>query len=194
MQMTTRLIITALATFALLGTAAAQEVKQGSAAPDSDTRKPAPALSPEERERLINLTRVAITPALRPANEDATAEPSFDERDGLAREIEAADLLLGKLSTDSSSAASELMMKLLDAPEPGIRVTAMHWLGGRRDVAAESLARGINDRDATVRTVAENLLIERGISDETIAKVKAARSKGKENLMLEVRDALASLK
>lgn len=193
MQMTFRLIIT-LAAFVVLGAAAAQEVKEGSVAPDSGTSKPATPLSPEERERLVGLTRVAITPASRPASEDATAEPSAAESDALAREIETADLLLGKLSTDSSSAASELMMKMLDAPEPGLRITALHWLGGRRDVAAESLARGFNDRDATVRTVAENLLIERGISDETIAKVKAARSKSKESLTLEVRDALASAK
>jgi len=188
--------VAVMAISAIAASPAGQEASGSTVAPDQPDGKAPVALSPEERERLLSLTRVVVASAVKAPGqkkEDA-AEFSADEDGDLAKEVEALDLLLGKLSRNRSQEASELMMKALDSSEPSMRITSLHWLAGRDDVGVEALSRGIGDRNSLVREVAENLLIARGASDEAIERVRAAREKGKDDLLLEVREAIAAIK
>ena len=148
---------------------------------------PAPVLSQQDRERLLSLTRVVVSPEASKEQPQDAAVLSAEDNERLTREIEAADQLLGKLSKDSSPAASELMARLLDASEPGIRATALRWLAGRPDAPIQALARGITDQHSMVRLVTEQILIEYGASDDQIARVTAARKDGRDKVALELR-------
>jgi hypothetical protein len=185
-----------MAAGSLAAAPAAQETSSSSVSPDQpDQLKPAEELTLEERERLLSLTRVVVASSSKEASQDeaeSTGDSTADAPDA-ASEVEALDQLLAKLSRDRSRAASDLMMKALDSSEAGMRLTALQWLVGRDDVAAEALTRALRDRNALIRDAAENLLLVRGASDDAIGKVRAAREKSREELLLEVQAALASI-
>ena len=176
--------------------ASGQETTPSTVSPDSpQAAAPAPVLSSAELERLLSLTRVVVSPIAREdSQEDEASVLDVAELEHLTREIEAADQLLAKLSRDASSTASELMGRLLKAPEPGIRATALRWLAGRPDVADRALAEGINDRNSMVRLVTEQIFLENGASAEQLASIQAARKDGGDKLTLEIKQVMHSRK
>lgn len=164
--------------------------------PDKKPAAAAPSLTPEEHERLMKLTRVAITP------EAVQGEGAPDRRGPdlppeksaeLAAQIEAADQLLGKLSQDPSPASSKAMVQLWESREPGIRATGLRWMAGRRDIQAGAIARGFQDRSSLVRLVAEQMLVENGVAPDAIAAVKSARAGSPADLERAVRAALKTV-
>lgn len=167
------------------------QVAPTAVSPDRHAAGEAPVLTPEERERLLSLTRVVITPAAtHPDAADDNGRLPPEKAAELEKQIEAADALLGKLSVDKSPAASQAMMRLMDSREPGIRATALRWLAGRADVRAKAITRGFRDRSATVRLMAEQMLVENGVPDDALARVKSAREAGSPTLAREIRSAL----
>lgn len=88
-------------------------------------------LTPEERERLLSLTRVAITQAAKqPDAADDNGMLPPEKVAELGKQIEAVDALFGKLAVSKSPSASQAMMRLMDSRVPGIRATAVRWLAG----------------------------------------------------------------
>jgi hypothetical protein len=189
------LCIAGLAITASALMAAPQQTSTGTVSPDPPGGKTEQPLSLEERERLLSLTRVVVGSATRGPGRKEQPEDhlSADEGD-IAKQVEALDHLLAKMSRNRSRETSDLMLKALDSPEPSMRITALQWLVGREDVAAEAIARGILDRNLLVREISENFLVVRGASDEAIEKVRAAREKGSESVLLEVRQAIAAIR
>ena len=184
-------LLTVFALVSVRVVVAAQQpsVSTSAVSPDkSQDAAAAPVLSQQERERLLSLTRVVVSP---PANDEEQPQEavalSVEDIERLTKEIEAADQLLGKLSKDSSPAASELMARLLDASEPGIRATALRWIAGRTEARIQALARGVTDQHSMVRLVTEQILIEYGASDDQLARVMAARKDGRDQVALELR-------
>jgi hypothetical protein len=149
---------------------------------------PQPPLSEEEREALITSTMMEVD-RLFGGRLDEKATEDRTRRAAPVDAVGALDTLLREASRDDSAAMSDLLTRLLELPSPQLRITALHWLAARPDVAADALARALRDGDGMVRTVATQLLFERGVSDEDLAQLEADAETDPESL----RDRIAIL-
>jgi hypothetical protein len=151
-------------------------ITRGQIAPERGPMAPQPPLSEEEREALITSTRVEVDRFFGGRLDEKATEAKDEGRTRRAAPVDAVgalDALLREASRDDSPAMSDLLRRLLELPSAHLRITALHWLAARPDVAADALARALRDGDGTVRTVAIQLLFERGVSDEDLAQLEA---------------------
>jgi hypothetical protein len=161
---------------------------RGQIAPERGPMAPQPPLSEEEREALITSTMMEVD-RLFGGRLDEKATEDRTRRAAPVDAVGALDTLLREASRDDSAAMSDLLTRLLELPSPQLRITALHWLAARPDVAADALARALRDGDGMVRTVATQLLFERGVSDEDLAQLEADAETDPESL----RDRIAIL-
>jgi len=92
------------------------------------------------------------------------------------------DLLViyrGEQREDASSVVktpevSRLLMRLLDAREPTVRLTALHWLAARLDVQETALLKGLQDPNGDMQTVAIQILAIRGVQGPAAKELRQA--------------------
>jgi hypothetical protein len=176
-----------------LGLALSQQgdVTTGQIGPDSGLLPSAAVLSAEESERLMALTMVRVDQFLqRPSREGpeagAPAGPEFGAEGPEAGAavaavtagpvedpIAALDSALGEASRVRGPQMSHILLRFLELPDPSLRITALHWLAARPDIAEEVLTKALTDDNGLVRTVALQILFERGASDEELAALRA---------------------
>jgi hypothetical protein len=153
------------------------KVTSSQASPDKEVSAPAVRLSAAERERLLQFTKRAVPEQETRAAEtaDTPAEASQSGAD-LVAEIEELEALLAKASASDSPETSKMMLELLDSPTAGVRLTVLHRLVSREDVAATALARALRDRDKVVQGAASQMLFDRGVSQDVVDELKALES------------------
>jgi HEAT repeat protein len=156
-----------------------EKVTSSQAKPDAELSAPAVRLSAAERERLLQFTKRAV-----PEQETRAAE-SADTRAAASRpgtdivaEIEELEALLAKASASDSPETSRMMLELLDSPTVGVRLTVLHRLISRQDVAATAIARALGDGDKLVQSAAAQMLFDRGVSQDAVDELKALESEG----------------
>jgi hypothetical protein len=71
-----------------------------------------------------------------------------------------------------------MMLELLDSPTAGVRLTVLHRLISRQDVAATAIARALGDGDKLVQSAAAQMLFDRGVSQDAVDELKALESEG----------------
>jgi HEAT repeats len=81
---------------------------------------------------------------------------------------------LRAVSTIESPGVSAFLQHLQADPESAVRIAALHWLVGRKDLAVTALTTAFRDSDPTVQSAAMQILLERGSSDQSVAAVMAA--------------------
>jgi hypothetical protein len=130
-------------------------------------------LTEEEHELLVRLKGERANPyeVRTQPGEPRNAGESGNRR-SLVEEIEALDKVLSKASQVKTGETSRLLMGLMGAAEPAVRMTALNWLVSRSDVMMEALSMGLRDKDYLVRTVAAQLLLDRGVSDEALHRIQ----------------------
>ncbi len=149
--------------------------------PDSTSGSPAPKLSREEAEQLLRKTRVVVEQIVDgkdPEESDAprarvgVAEPETEaERPSEARLVEILENALRQASRVTSAEMSAVLLRLLDAPSPSVRATALHWVAARADIREEALARALGEAsDSLARTVALQMLLELGLKPEAVSE------------------------
>jgi hypothetical protein len=69
-----------------------------------------------------------------------------------------------------------MMLELLDSPTAGVRLTVLHRLVSREDVAATAIARALGDHDKLVQSAASQILFDRGVSQDVVDELKALES------------------
>jgi hypothetical protein len=91
-----------------------------------------------------------------------------------ALRVQDLDEKLSALSAVESAGVSAYLQSLLEDPENAVRLTALQWLAGRRDVVAEALATALRDSDDVVHRAALEVLLSRGGSDQEIEAMRMA--------------------
>ena len=174
-----------------LGLALSQEgiIRTEQSGPERGPLAAGAQLSQEESERLIASTMVSIDEFLRglsaerrgPPEEAPGAEPETGAAVAeTADQVAALESILSAASQVPGPQMSHLLLRFLELRDQSLRITALHWLAARPDIAELVLAKGLTDSDSLMRTVAEQLLFERGVGDEHLAALKAEAQAGRE--------------
>jgi hypothetical protein len=106
--------------------------------------------------------------------EDPEVEAYQTEMLKVAQEIEAIDRELRDVSEVRSPGVSRLLQNLMADQEPGVRITALHWLADRQGSEIAALTTALQDIDYSVQTVAVELLLDRGVSEKVVEELREA--------------------
>jgi len=104
--------------------------------------------------------------------EDSEVEAYQAEMLKVAQGIEAIDKELREVSELNSPEVSSLLKNLMADQEPGIRITALHWLADRQGSEIAALTTALKDPDHSVQTAAVEILLDRGVDEQAVEKVR----------------------
>ena len=127
----------------------------------------------------------------------SASEPVGDDESDIEAEaskaalkLEALDEELRAVSVVESAGVSRLLQNLMADPESSVRITALHWLAGRREVGIDALATALEDSDPLVQNVAMQIILDRGVDDRAVEEVMAAAQEGDEATVRQMLSAL----
>ncbi|MBI4591747.1 MAG: HEAT repeat domain-containing protein [Candidatus Rokubacteria bacterium] len=115
------------------------------------------------------------------------AEPAADREVDILAPLEAE---LSALSVAESPEGARLLQDLLSDPERSVRITALHWLAGRREALVDALATALRDSDALVQRVAIQIILDRGVDHRQVEDVMAAAEVDDEAIVRQTLSAL----
>ena len=155
--------------------AAQQTTKQETVAPEAARPKKADSLPAGVRETLLRATEIELRlpPQLPP--EKAEADRALEAATaGFRKQLEELERALSASSVVKTPEVSRLLMRLLDAREPTVRLTALHWLAARLDVQETALLKGLQDPNGDMQTVAIQILAIRGVQGPAAKELRQA--------------------
>ena len=153
-----------------------QETTAQAVSPDTAPLAPAAELTEEEHEFLLALKGTAAAPfeVRTPSGNGQNDAESRGTGRSLIEEIEALDKVLSKATQIKTAGTSRLLLELMGAPELAVRITALNWLVGRPDLITKALSGALRDKDPLLRSVAAQMLLERGVNEEALKRIQTA--------------------